>query len=974
MLALAGLLPAVSSGGGGGGRGGAASAGVVTGPRGTARPCGGAEEVLRARASARGGRLRALQARVRFEVQAEDHLFASAKSAPNRLVEWRSHALSDGGAQRCRNAGGKDAVRRAHESGPAGERIVWATPEERAAAVLASAERDLAFCAREGAQRAREFGALQQALAAAREDKIRRRHAFLSEVLLRQRQLEEASFRAARMQRARNEGVLKWHSSVLNRKGRAERARIQALKADDYESYLELIKDAKNDKLKELIAKTDEVLLQLGDMVERQRRVASDAGDAHDDAVPGVDADGAKGKELSGIRKYEAAVHAVTEEIDEQPAMLDGGKLREYQMKGLKWMVSLYNNSMSGILADEMGLGKTIQAISLLAYLMESKGIHGPHMIIAPKAVCPNWRNEMERWLPDVECVLYDGTGPERRVLREDVVLPGKFTVLITHYDLVMRDKATLTKPKWQYLIIDEGHRLKNHECTLARTLGQHYSSRQRLLLTGTPIQNNLNELWSLLNFILPHVFKSSGTFDEWFGTIGETTAAAGDVNVQEEEELLIIQRLHQVIRPFILRRKKSEVAKELPAKEQVVLKCDMSAWQKHYYKQIAESASVGGAAGRTRALQNSAMQLRKCCNHPYLFLDDYVPTDPEELVRAAGKFELLDHLLPKMRASGHRVLLFSQMTKVIDLLQTYLEDCGYMYMRLDGATKTTDRDAMIKDFNAPNSPYFIFLLSTRAGGLGLNLQTADTVVMFDSDWNPQMDAQAEDRAHRIGQKGQVRVFVLVSVGTIEEDIQKRAQSKRGIDQKVIQAGMFNNQSTADERREMLSEAMTKGWSDIGREIPSLTEINQLAARSDEEYDMFEKMDAERLAHADAKKRPRLIAEEELPDWVTAADEPEEEEPEEVIINGAGKSVRKRKEVVYREVLTDRQFDMLVDADPEDGDVEERLREFTKAKIEKDKAREQRRKSAPAQAGGGAGGGGGSGRGANKRRRTMYNS
>eukprot|EP00793_Prasinoderma_coloniale_P006992 PRCOL_00001824-RA len=236
MLALAGLLPAVSSGGGGGGRGGAASAGVVTGPRGTARPCGGAEEVLRARASARGGRLRALQARVRFEVQAEDHLFASAKSAPNRLVEWRSHALSDGGAQRCRNARGKDAVRRAHESGPAGERIVWATPEERAAAVLASAERDLAFCAREGAQRAREFGALQQALAAAREDKIRRRHAFLSEVLLRQRQLEEASFRAARMQRARNEGVLKWHSSVLNRKGRAERARIQALKADDYES------------------------------------------------------------------------------------------------------------------------------------------------------------------------------------------------------------------------------------------------------------------------------------------------------------------------------------------------------------------------------------------------------------------------------------------------------------------------------------------------------------------------------------------------------------------------------------------------------------------------------------------------------------------------------------------------------------------------------------------------------------------
>jgi SWI/SNF-related matrix-associated actin-dependent regulator of chromatin subfamily A protein 2/4 len=542
--------------------------------------------------------------------------------------------------------------------------------------------------------------------------------------------------------------------------------------------------------------------------------------------------------------------------------------------------------------------------------------------------VCPNWRNEFERWLPECEIILYDGNGWERRALR-DQVLRGKFQVIITHYDLVMRDKATLTKPNWHYLIIDEGHRLKNHESVLARCLGQHYRSRQRLLLTGTPIQNNLNELWSLLNFILPHVFKSSASFDEWFGTIGGTANATdGDLMVQEEEELLIIQRLHQVIRPFILRRKKSEVAKELPAKEQKVLHCDMSAWQKHYYKQIVESASIGGETGRSRALANSAMQLRKCCNHPYLFLDAYMPLDARERVRAAGKFDLLDHLLPKLKASGHRILLFSQMTKMLDMLEDWLTQLGFVFMRLDGTTKTEDRDVLLRDFNAPDSPYFIFLLSTRAGGLGLNLQTADTVIMFDSDWNPQADSQAEDRAHRIGQKSQVRVFVLVTMGTIEEEIQKRAQSKRGLDGKVIQAGMFNNQSTVNERREMLSEVMTRGYNEVGRNIPTLPEINQLAARSEEELELFERMDAERLAK-EGEGVSRLMEDHELPEWVTAVEEPKEDEPEELTINAAGKSVRKRKEVVYKDVLTDRQFDMLVDHD--DGAT--RLENFTAKKV-----------------------------------------
>ncbi|CAI6008645.1 unnamed protein product [Closterium sp. NIES-65] len=373
------------------------------------------------------------------------------------------------------------------------------------------------------------------------------------------------------------------------------------------------------------------------------------------------------------------------------------------------------------------------------------------------------------------------------------------------------------------------------------------------------------------------------GTFEDWFNA---PFADKCDVSLNEEKQLLVIRRLHQVlhpfilrrkesgvilrrkksevekflpqkcqrvIRPFILRRKKSEVEKFLPQKRQVILKCDMSAWQREYYSQIVSAGCVGlddsGGGGKSRALQNTAMQLRKCCNHPYLFLLDaldhpYQPNSPNERVRASGKFELLDRILPKLQAGGHRILMFSQMTKVMDLLEDYLRSVGMLYLRLDGMTKTDERGRLLQLYNAPDSPYFIFLLSTRAGGLGLNLQTADTVILFDSDWNPQMDQQAEDRAHRIGQKREVRVFVLVSVGSIEEEILERAKSKMGIDAKVIQAGMFNTTSTAQERRELLEQIMKRGKiPDLALDLPDESETNRLISRSEEEFEMFERMD-----------------------------------------------------------------------------------------------------------------------------------
>ncbi|KAK6139067.1 hypothetical protein DH2020_027190 [Rehmannia glutinosa] len=694
---------------------------------------------------------------------------------------------------------------------------------------------------------------------------------FFADLLNAARELQLQVQAAQKRRKQRNDGVQArsflsnfynvfatqaWHGRLRQRATRAEKLRFQALKADDQEAYMKMVEESKNERLTMLLGKTNDLLVRLGAAVQREKDAAHDSieplqgsdadlpelsaskTDTPAQSLPEEDEEvddgpvdkGKTGDLLEGQRKYNSVVHSIQEKVTEQPTMLQGGELRPYQLEGLQWMLSLFNNNLNGILADEMGLGKTIQTISLIAYLMENKGVTGPHLIVAPKAVLPNWVNEFTTWAPSISAVLYDGRLDERKALREEYSGEGKFNVLITHYDLIIRDKAFLRKIHWHYLIVDEGHRLKNYDCVLARTLVSG-----RLLLTGTPIQNSLQELWSLLNFLLPNIFNSVENFEEWFNA---PFADKCDVSLTDEEQLLVIRRLHHVIRPFILRRKKDEVEKFLPSKVQVILKCDMSAWQKVYYQQVTEMGRVGLAhgSGRSKSLQNLTMQLRKCCNHPYLFLGDYFMQRSEEMVRSSGKFELLDRLLPKLHRAGHRVLLFSQMTKLMTILGDYLALKGFQFLRLDGTTNTGDRGELLKQFNAPDSPYFIFLLSTRAGGLGLNLQTADTVIIFDSDWNPQMDQQAEDRAHRIGQKKEVRVFVLVSVGSIEEVILERAKQKMGIDAKVIQAGLFNTTSTAQDRREMLEEIMRRGTSALGTDVPSEREINRLAARSDEEF------------------------------------------------------------------------------------------------------------------------------------------
>ncbi|KAG2588747.1 hypothetical protein PVAP13_5NG234900 [Panicum virgatum] len=471
-----------------------------------------------------------------------------------------------------------------------------------------------------------------------------------------------------------------------------------------------------------------------------------------------------------------------------QPSCIKG-KMRDYQLAGLNWLIRLYENGINGILADEMGLGKTLQTISLLGYLHEFRGITGPHMVVAPKSTLGNWMKEIQRFCPVLRAVKFLGNPEERNHIRDNLLQPGKFDACVTSFEMAIKEKTALRRFSWRYIIIDEAHRIKNENSLLSKTM-RIYNTNYRLLITGTPLQNNLHELWALLNFLLPEIFSSAETFDEWFQISGE--------NDQQE----VVQQLHKVLRPFLLRRLKSDVEKGLPPKKETILKVGMSQMQKQYYRALLQKdLEVINAGGERKRLLNIAMQLRKCCNHPYLFqgAESGPPyTTGEHLIENAGKMVLLDKLLPKLKERDSRVLIFSQMTRLLDILEDYLMYRGYQYCRIDGNTGGEDRDASIEAFNKPGSEKFVFLLSTRAGGLGINLATADVVVLYDSDWNPQADLQAQDRAHRIGQKKEVQVFRFCTEYTIEEKVIERAYKKLALDALVIQQGRLAEQKTVN--------------------------------------------------------------------------------------------------------------------------------------------------------------------------------
>uniref|UniRef100_A0A8C8VP75 DNA helicase n=1 Tax=Pelusios castaneus TaxID=367368 RepID=A0A8C8VP75_9SAUR len=472
--------------------------------------------------------------------------------------------------------------------------------------------------------------------------------------------------------------------------------------------------------------------------------------------------------------------------LKKQPSYIGGEnlELRDYQLEGLNWLAHSWCKSNSVILADEMGLGKTIQTISFLSYLFYQHQLYGPFLIVVPLSTLTSWQREFEIWAPEINVVVYIGDMMSRNTIREYEWIHSqtkrlKFNALITTYEILLKDKTVLGSISWAFLGVDEAHRLKNDDSLLYKTLID-FKSNHRLLITGTPLQNSLKELWSLLHFIMPEKFEFWEDFEDEHGKGRENG----------------YQSLHKVLEPFLLRRVKKDVEKSLPAKVEQILRVEMSALQKQYYKWILTrnyKALSKGTRGSTSGFLNIVMELKKCCNHCYLI------KQPEEneretglemlmsLIRSSGKLILLDKLLTRLRERGNRVLIFSQMVRMLDILAEYLTIKHYPFQRLDGSIKGEIRKQALDHFNAEGSEDFCFLLSTRAGGLGINLASADTVVIFDSDWNPQNDLQAQARAHRIGQKKQVNIYRLVTKGTVEEEIIERAKKKMVLDHLVIQ-------------------------------------------------------------------------------------------------------------------------------------------------------------------------------------------
>ncbi|WFD33362.1 DNA helicase [Malassezia cuniculi] len=711
------------------------------------------------------------------------------------------------------------------------------------------------------------------------------------------------------------------------------------------------------------------------------------------------------------------------------------GTLRPYQQKGLEWLVSLYNNKVNGILADEMGLGKTIQTIALLAHLACDRGVWGPHLVIAPTSVMLNWEMEFKKFLPGFKVLSYFGSQKERREKRKGWNTENSFHVCITSYQLVLADQHIFRRKPWTYLILDEAHNIKNFRSQRWQTL-LGFNSQHRLLLTGTPLQNNLMDLWSLMYFLMPQglgavaeasgAFSSMKDFQDWFSNpLGKAVESGSNM---DEETMATVAKLHTVLRPYVLRRLKSDVEREMPHKYEHVMRCRLSKRQRFLYNDFMARAKTREslASGNYLSIINCLMQLRKVCNHPDLFesrpivtpfvhsrgvVADYeiksllvrrrlLEEDPFERVsldalglrftqhephltplvttryrtldatrhlvsppppapppveghttaeslaaalsarRAAalysadiqraylnrlrctvepiygrglfervsieagqpcrplssytnertywtrcdalnkmvmsyedraqhmsdaierfafatppaivpdlpphtvpgfsavaedaaarpnplhksavaqsisfpdasllqydcGKLQQLDILMRKLYAGGHRVLVFTQMTKVLDILEKFFNYHGYRYLRLDGATRVEQRQALTERFNR-DPRITAFILSTRSGGLGINLIGADTVVFYDLDWNAAIESQCMDRAHRIGQTRDVHIYRFVSEHTIEENMLRKANQKRLLDNVVIQQGEFTTDHLLrNDWRDMLDE------------------------------------------------------------------------------------------------------------------------------------------------------------------------
>ena len=767
------------------------------------------------------------------------------------------------------------------------------------------------------------------------------------------------------------------------------------------------------------------------------------------------------------------------------------GTLREYQQYGLEWLAGLYANGTNGILADEMGLGKTIQTISLLAHLAVEHEIWGPHLIIVPTSVMLNWEMEFKKFLPGFKVLTYYGTQEERKQKRKGWLDNDKWNVCITSYQLVLQDQQAFKRRAWHYLVLDEAHNIKNFRSQRWQTL-LTFRTRARLLLTGTPLQNNLTELWSLLFFLMPSDSTETGIagfaglqdFTSWFKKPVDQILEQGRETMDDEAKELV-HRLHGVLRPFLLRRLKADVEKQMPGKYEHVVYCKLSKRQRYLYDGFMSRTQTREtlARGNYLSIINCLMQLRKVCNHPDLFETRQIVTsfampksvmadfeikdllirrrllqeDPMQIVNLdvvnllpgangpvsaldtiqnsrlgalyrlrklatdqrgrilpnmqfngttttstlaymenqsrisameklshtayltnsrsqrrplygyglkdrlsvdvtclpsaprpkrrsklidwlssvspamqemvltlpsrseamrttvqkfacitpkvvahgvnelalthrgieivqeakqicpedsfhearirlsiafpdkrllqydCGKLQRLDALLRTLQSGGHRALIFTQMTKVLDILEQFLNIHGHRYLRLDGATKIEQRQILTDRFNNDNR-ILAFILSSRSGGLGINLTGADTVIFYDLDWNPAMDKQCQDRCHRIGQTRDVHIYRFVSEHTIEANILRKANQKRLLDEVIIQEGDFTTdhfnqpgiRDTLDD--ESLGELDAEASAAMDRVLGAGSGNNKLSGKIFEQAEDKEDIDAAKVA------------------------------------------------------------------------------------------------------------------------------
>lgn len=477
-------------------------------------------------------------------------------------------------------------------------------------------------------------------------------------------------------------------------------------------------------------------------------------------------------------------------ELKKQPGYLTGGTLMDYQKEGMNWLYFTWWKGQNAILADEMGLGKTIQVLSFLAILFEEQKVW-PFLVVVPHSTVPNWKREIQTWAPGLRVVTYFGGKDARKIQREyEMFHRGtkdlKCHVVVTSYTCPITDSDVLRRIPWECLVVDEGQRLKNDESLLYKELEKYKKFRHKVLLTGTPLQNSPRELFNLLQFLDPKV--KAAEMEEEFGELTNENVPV----------------LHSLIRPFFLRRTKTQVLTNLPPMAVVILPVSMSALQRKLYKSILakdpeliKNILYRGNAKMKQTerakLNNLLMQLRKCVCHPFLYNGDIEEKvdDPEllhrNLVEAGSKLGLLNLLLPKLRGRGHRVLLFSQFLGMLDIVEDFLNTLGFSHQRIDGSVSSLERQKRIDAYNAPNSPDFAFLLSTGAGGVGINLATADTVIILDPDFNPHRDLQSLSRAHRIGQKNKVLVFHLITRDTAEERIMQIGKKKLSMDHLIIE-------------------------------------------------------------------------------------------------------------------------------------------------------------------------------------------